>query len=109
MCIYIYTHVCTYVCMYVYIYIYLYIYIYILCRYICIYLYVYIYIYIHIYQGGPFCGHSSPICCRLPKVAVNAKGARGRAVHRGSPGKDESSNLSRDNVSREIGRTIRSP
>ena len=38
-------------------------------------------------------------------ININCKGWNSH-VHRGFPGKSESSNLSRDNVSREIGRTL---
>ena len=79
--------------MYVYIYIYMYIYIYIYYVYIHIYLYIYIYIYIYIQATWPV---------SRPDTA-NIKGWNSH-VHRKFPGKLESSDLSRETLSREMGR-----
>ena len=73
----------------------------------CIYIYIYIYThtYIYIYRERERC-----VCihCGFQRVGLehnlNLKGWNFKA-HREFPGKFESSNVSRDNVSREIGRT----
>ena len=64
------------------------IYIYISCVYIYIYIYMYVYMYIYIYIYIYMWNYP---------------------VHRGLPGKLKSSNASRDNVSKEIGRKISAP
>ena len=109
------THVHVVSCVYIRIYIYIYF----------IYIYIYTYIYIYIYtharthteHGGPPGGAGSEVCSTA-NLRTNIMAFRGfdynviliqrgwsYHVHRGFPGKFESSNLSRDNVSREIGRT----
>ena len=95
--IYIYMHiVCMYVCIYIYTYICMCVYVCMsTCMCMCIHIYIYIYIYIYMYMGG-FQGvwlqHN-----------LNLKGWNSQ-VHRGFTGKLDSSNVSRDNVSRGIRR-----
>ena len=119
----IYIYIYIYVCV-LYIYIYIYIYIYMCMCMIYIYIYIYIcmcmiYIYIYIYMtslhlGGLWTCHGqspywdSGIQGVLLKHHLNFKGWNSH-VHREFSGKSESSNLSRDNVSREIGRSSQCP
>ena len=69
--------------------------------YICVYIYIYIYTYIYISPNHPanivdFGGFDSSIILNLRGGILMSIG--------GFPGKFESSNVSRDNVRREIGR-----
>ena len=103
MCTYIYIYIYTYICVYIYIYIYTHVYI---CTYLSIIMYIYIYIYISPPRRA--CGQSPYQDSGLRRARIeqylNFKGWNYH-VHMEFPGSFESTNLSRDNLSREIGHT----